>query len=117
MRLKITGLKMYNLDEIKESIGRKNILFMVREKNRKGSNGIAYRAETKGVQVGYLPEADSVRNKWKGNKEENEKLAKSIDYIRLKAPQRFGCLITDLNVENTDHPWIEVVVIPKKKEK
>jgi hypothetical protein len=115
MRLKITGLKMYNLDQIKESMGRRNIVFMVREENRHGSNGIAYRAETKGMQVGYLPEADSVRNKWHGNKEENERLAKSIDYIRLKAPKRFGCLITDLNVENTSQPWIEVTVIPKGK--
>ena len=115
MKLKITGLKMYNLDEIRDVMGRKNAVFMVREENRYGTNGIAYRAESKGVQIGYLPEAKSVREKWQGNREENERLAKSIDYIRLKAPKRFGCLITDLNVENTNQPWIEVVVIPKKK--
>jgi len=115
MKLRLTGLKLYNLDEIKESMGRKNIVYIVREENRYGTNGIAYRAETKGVQIGYLPEAESVRTKWHGDKEQNERLAQSIDYIRLKAPKRFGCLITELNVENTNQPWVEVVVIPKKK--
>ena len=115
MKLKIVALGRYKLAEIKKVLGVGNRVRFECEYNKNGTDYCAYGAYAHGVFVGWLPEARSVREKWNGDRVENEVLADAIDYIRLKKPQGFSALVCDLNVRNTSSPWIEVEVIGKKK--
>lgn len=65
MICKITGTKFHDLEQIAECLVIKNACQVIREANPKGSDGIAYRIDCKGVCIGYLPEIATLRKYYK----------------------------------------------------
>lgn len=114
MKLKITALRRYALNDVRESIFKGSYLTFVRVANEEGQDGIAYNAMIQGCMIGLLPAMTTVRDDWIGDKKENETLAKALEYIWLKKPEIIKCRIVQIDL-NASPQLIEVGVIPKKK--
>jgi len=79
MKLKPIGLERYEWAEVEPYVGLKNMVQFVREENKKGSNGYAWKAVCKGKMIGWLPEQNTVRE-W------DEPLADVVEAIRAECP-------------------------------
>ena len=61
---KLTGLQYCQWDEIKDTIGPKNLVKLVREPKYDKPEGLAYKAIYGGFVIGYIPLVDTIRGYW-----------------------------------------------------
>jgi hypothetical protein len=90
----MTGLQHHNIKEVLEYMGPKNAIHFIREENEWGSNGFAWRAVCKGSDIGYMPEQDTIRNKWRVP---DHALADVVEAIREANPARVLCSIVKVD--------------------
>ena len=92
MVTKLTGLKYHGIQSIADSLCKGNMVTLIREpeldKNPEGTcDGLAYRADCKGVCIGYLPLIRTLRKYYKEAKSDSkrhliEDWAKSVIAVR-----------------------------------
>ena len=103
MKLKLTGFKYYGFDA--STVGKGNMFWLVKEENKKGTDGIAWRAEyPRGTKVGYMPEVKSVEG-WKRPCFDTKV---AIRGIRKHAPDLVKCVVI-----NSGPDWVELEIIGK----
>jgi hypothetical protein len=61
LAVKLTGIAHHEAKQIQDCIVPKNGVKIVREANAKASDGFAYRADCKGLLIGYIPELSTLR--------------------------------------------------------
>lgn len=72
--IKLTGIAYHDLKDIEDCVVPKNVAYIVRENNEKASDGIAYRADCKGLCIGYVPELATLRKYYKEATSEDERI-------------------------------------------
>jgi len=114
MKLKITGLKYGNIEQIRDCLVLGNHVKLDCVMNEYGTKGVAWDAICKGVKVGVLAEGNTLRG-YESFKEENATFANGSDLVWERVPEVIDCRVSDLNMDGSKNPWLVAEVIPKKK--
>ena len=92
MKLEITSLPYYDFKEARVELNAKSRVYIEREENEHGEDGVSFVATFGSYKLGYVPDPRSLKD-WKGN---TEQMMKDVAYLRGKAPQKLRCRVYEM---------------------